>query len=584
MTGRGGPDRRSAPRPGRPGPRSRPIRPPAPPGRWCWTRGSRPRSADRPGASPGRARSGRGRADRPARHRPRPGTGAARSRSRRRRAHRGPPGRGPSRSGPSASSGTYSPAAARSRFIQRDVQRFGGRVGAGHRRHPPAAAVPVAWTSAVSGSKTGFLRRVATGHWSPEKSIARSSDGAEWVRAPTLIRSTPAAAMAPTVARLIPPEASSWIDGATASRRRTASAIPAAPRLSTRMMSGPDRRATSSCSSVSTSTSTTVPAGTFARADATAAAIGSSPPTAAALQPGQVVVLDQHGVVQAEAVIPPAAAAHRVFLQGPPAGGRLAGVVDRRAGAGGRGHEPRGQGRDPAEPLEEVQQRAFQGQQRSHGPGQPGHDRTGLESVAVRLVGPPMLEQLELGDQPLGDGQARQHARRARHQAGGARASMGIVDAEVMSPTWPRSSAMRQGQERLDVAPARSRRSRSGVEADPSCSNPGSRRGASGFLHTRTGPSPLPGRQREASAARPRPCGGPCSARPGSSARAAFGGDSRMGNCTSTGSVISRPGRRRPRWRSPSSPAGRARSRRSPRTRRPGPSGGGCRRKCTRPG
>ena len=39
---------------------------------------------------------------------------------------------------------------------------------------------------------------------------------AEWVSAPTLIRSTPVAAQAPTVARLIPPDASSRIDGATA--------------------------------------------------------------------------------------------------------------------------------------------------------------------------------------------------------------------------------------------------------------------------------------------------------------------------------------------------------------------------------
>ncbi len=55
----------------------------------------------RPGSSPGRARSGRGRADRPARHRPRPDKGVARSRSRRRRAHRGRPGcgRGPRRAG-----------------------------------------------------------------------------------------------------------------------------------------------------------------------------------------------------------------------------------------------------------------------------------------------------------------------------------------------------------------------------------------------------------------------------------------------------------------------------------------------------
>src|SRR5205814_3371053 len=56
------------------------------------------------------------------------------------------------------------------------------------------------------------------------KSRPMSSDRAEWVRAPTLIRSTPVFARIATDANVIPPEASSWTPGAFASRRRTASA------------------------------------------------------------------------------------------------------------------------------------------------------------------------------------------------------------------------------------------------------------------------------------------------------------------------------------------------------------------------
>ena len=60
--------------------------------------------------------------------------------------------------------------------------------------------------------------------------------------APTLMRSTPDSASARTVTRFTPPDASSWIDGAALSRWRTASVSRSGPRLSRRMMSGPQAR------------------------------------------------------------------------------------------------------------------------------------------------------------------------------------------------------------------------------------------------------------------------------------------------------------------------------------------------------
>ena len=50
---------------------------------------------------------------------------------------------------------------------------------------------------------------------------------------------------------------------------------------------------------------------------------------------GQVIVLDEHPVVEPQAVVAAAAQAHRVFLQGPPAGGGFPGV---HQGGSGPGH------------------------------------------------------------------------------------------------------------------------------------------------------------------------------------------------------------------------------------------------------
>jgi len=72
-----------------------------------------------------------------------------------------------------------------------------------------------------------------------------------------------------------------------------------------------------------------------------------------------VVVLDQDGVVETEAVIGSAAAAHRVFLQSPQARGGLARIGDDRAGPLDLRHIGRRQGGDAREPAKEVQGHAL---------------------------------------------------------------------------------------------------------------------------------------------------------------------------------------------------------------------------------
>ena len=86
-----------------------------------------------------------------------------------------------------------------------------------------------------------------------------------------------------------------------------------------------------SCSSVSTSISilTRWPAQARARSSTARIAAGDR----------DVVVLDQHGVVEAEAVVEAAAAAHRVFLQRAQAGRGLARAADAHVGAGDAAHE-----------------------------------------------------------------------------------------------------------------------------------------------------------------------------------------------------------------------------------------------------
>ena len=120
--------------------------------------------------------------------------------------------------------------------------------------------------------------------------------------------------------------------GATRSRRLTASATSSGARLSTRMISGPrlsgpvelfecinldlDRRTRGRIR----------PRGRDRRRDRVGAAR-----IAGRFEPGQMIVLDEHSIIQTEAVIKPSATPDRVLFQGTPTRGGLARVVNRRA-------------------------------------------------------------------------------------------------------------------------------------------------------------------------------------------------------------------------------------------------------------
>src|SRR5215213_6168746 len=100
----------------------------------------------------------------------------------------------------------------------------------------------------------------------PSQSRATSSDGAEWVRAPTARKSTPVPATALAVSRVMPPEASVR---ARRPQALTAAAMVSRSMLSSSSRSQPRSRASATWSRVSTSTSRGRP-GPAARAASTA--------------------------------------------------------------------------------------------------------------------------------------------------------------------------------------------------------------------------------------------------------------------------------------------------------------------------
>ncbi len=82
---------------------------------------------------------------------------------------------------------------------------------------------------------------------------------------------------------------------------------------------------------------------------------------------GDVVVLDQHGVIQAEPVVRSAADPHRVFLREPQPRHGLAGAAHLRPGAGDGVGDAARAGRDAAEVAEEVQRRPLRRQDAAGG-------------------------------------------------------------------------------------------------------------------------------------------------------------------------------------------------------------------------
>ena len=239
-----------------------------------------------------------------------------------------------------------------------------------------------------------------------EKSIALTS----LVRAPTEMRSTPVSARARKPSSVTPPEISSAARASpAASLRRTASRnvdevhvvqqhharavgqrlVELGQRLDLDLdEAGPCRDARR---------------GTQRRAHAA--------------RRDDVVLLDQHRVVEADAVVGAAARPHRVLLREPQAGQRLAGVDDSGPGAAHGIDMRRGPGRHRAEQLQEVERGALGSQQR---PGSrrvrapPGPARSG---AFLDLPADPRLG-VELPHHRLDPGRTAQHSAFARQHPG----------------------------------------------------------------------------------------------------------------------------------------------------------------------
>ena len=141
--------------------------------------------------------------------------------------------------------------------------------------------------------------------------------------------------------------------------------------LSSKMMSAHASAACSTCSNVSASTSI-FSFGNFSRARRDGGGDGIRLFTA---QRGEVIVLDEHHIDQAEAMVVSAAAHDSVFFEAPPAGRGFARVQDLRVGSFDGLDKLRGQRGNAGKPLDEIQRNALGAQQ---GAGRAVHFQQGF--------------------------------------------------------------------------------------------------------------------------------------------------------------------------------------------------------------
>ena len=180
--------------------------------------------------------------------------------------------------------------------------------------------------------------------------------GALWVSHPTEMRSTPVSAIAGAVSRLTRPDAS---------------LIARPPIIVT-------ARRKSSSDMLSSSTASTPDAERLLelgkRVDLDLD-LDEMPDMAAhapdrlgdAAGDGDMIVLDERRIVEAEAMVGAAARPHRVFLERTQERRRLARADDARLGMRDRRDEPRGGGGDAAEPADEIERHALGRQHAARG-------------------------------------------------------------------------------------------------------------------------------------------------------------------------------------------------------------------------
>ena len=139
-----------------------------------------------------------------------------------------------------------------------------------------------------------------------------------------------------------------------------------------------------------------------------------------------MIILDEEGIIEAEAVVHRTTTAHSVFFKCAQAGCCLARAADLRIGMGDKPHIFRGQRRNARQARHEVQRDTLSGED---GACIARHARDG-DAIARNAC--PIFDQrfkfeagIDDAERGFRDGQARNHAGLARGKDGGCRATIG---------------------------------------------------------------------------------------------------------------------------------------------------------------
>ncbi|MNE48342.1 hypothetical protein D3C80_1427980 [compost metagenome] len=125
---------------------------------------------------------------------------------------------------------------------------------------------------------------------------------------------------------------------------------------------------------------------------------------------GDVVFLDQEGIVKADAVVVAAAAGHGVFLRQAQAGKGLAGVQQAHLGAFHQVGQETRTGGDPRQHLQEVQRAALAAQQRAGRAFQVEQRLVGRGAITVGHLPVHSHTRVELAKHGVDPGSAGNHA------------------------------------------------------------------------------------------------------------------------------------------------------------------------------
>ena len=129
---------------------------------------------------------------------------------------------------------------------------------------------------------------------------------------------------------------------------------------------------------------------------------------------GDMIILDQDGIIEPETVHRTAAGLDGLEFEGAQARCRLAGVGDAGPSAGNRIDIAFGEGRDAAHPAEKIERDAFRCQQRAGLAIDGGDDVTGSNRIAIAHMAFDHGVGIHLPDRLDGRLQAAQHAGIAR--------------------------------------------------------------------------------------------------------------------------------------------------------------------------